>query len=191
MMTTDSPTASAAPAAAAATPARIPKRLFYGAGMSTMLSSMAELAQRQPFHDNPAHARSRFVMGYPVPSWQRPLVWSDEQCERFIQSVYAGVYLGLFIYNDSMHSAPHIDGLLIDGQQRLSAIERYLAGELAVEGPDGLKHRWSELTAEEQAHFYRVPFGFQVVQVRDEAELRRLYNLMNFGGVGHTEEQRA
>lgn len=170
---------------------RIPPRLFYGAGMSTMLSNMAELAQRQPFRDNPAHAQSRFVMGYPVPSWQRPLVWSDAQCERFIGSVYAGVYLGLFIYNDSMTSSKHVDGLLIDGQQRLSAIERYLAGDLAVAGPDGGKYRWTELTDEERAHFYRIPFGFQVVQVHDEDELKRLYNLLNFGGVAHTEAQRA
>jgi hypothetical protein len=130
-------------------------------------------------------------MGYPLPSWQRKLEWSDELCIRFIESVYAGVYLGLYIYNESMSRAPQLDGLLIDGQQRLSAIERYMAGELAVPGPDGKAHRWPDLTDEEKAHFYRIPFGFQIVQIHDEAELKRLYNLMNFGGIAHRPEQRA
>lgn len=173
--------------------ARIPARVFYGNAMSTMLSSMASQAEGRPFHSNPHHAaNSRFVMGYPVSrTWQRGLVWSDEQCIRFIQSVYAGVYLGLYVYNDSMHAAPHLDGLLVDGQQRLSAIERYLAGELAVPAPDGNAYRWTELTDEEKAHFHRIPFGFQIVQIHDEAKLTELYNLMNFGGTPHTPEQRA
>lgn len=184
--------ASKKPKAVKVALARIPARVFYGNAMSTMLSSMASQAEGKPFHSNPYHAKhSRFIMGYPLPSWQRKLEWPDELCIRFIESVYAGVYLGLYIYNESMSRAPKLDGLLIDGQQRLWAIERYLAGELAVPGPDGNSHLWTDLTDEEKAHFYRIPFGFQIVQIHDEAELKRLYNLMNFGGIAHRPEQRA
>jgi hypothetical protein len=175
-----------------AAPSRIPQRVFYGNAMSTMLSSMDAQATMKPFHSNPYHREhSRFVMGYPLPRWQRELVWTDDQCIRFIQSAYAGIYLGLFIYNESMSRAPELDGVLVDGQQRLSAIERYLAGELAVPAPDGSSYLWTDLTADEKAHFYRIPFGFQIVQVHNEAELQHLYNLLNFGGTPHTQEQRA
>jgi len=168
---------------------RIPTRLFYGNGATTLISSMIMQAQSNPYGKKALH--NRFVLGYPLASWQRPLKWTDEQSERFIQSVYAGIYLGQFIYNDSITSAPHLDGLLIDGQQRLSAIERYLADDLAVTGADGKKYVWSALTSEEQAHFGRVGFGFQIVQIKDEAELKHLYNLLNFAGTPHTEDERA
>lgn len=133
----------------------------------------------------------RSVMGYPVPDWQRPIDWSDEECERFIQSVYAGIFLGMFIYNDCFGSSKHLNGLLIDGQQRLHAIERYVKSELAVAGPDGVKYRWNELTCEEQAHFNRIPFNFEVVKINKEVELKNLYNLFNYAGKPHTEAQRA
>jgi len=168
---------------------RIPPRLLYSSGMSSMMSSLeGQIATRTQYQSK---AGVRRILGFPVPSWQRGLVWTDEQAERFIQSVYTGVYLGLYVYNDSLVTAPHLDGLLIDGQQRLFAIERYLKGELAVEGPDGNKYRFTELTDEEKAHFYRMPMGFQVVSVKTEDKLKELYNLLNFGGTPHEESQRA
>lgn len=168
---------------------RIPTRVLYSSGMSSMMSSLeGQIAMRTQYQSK---AGVRRILGFPVPSWQRGLVWTDEQCERFIQSVYKGVYLGLYVYNDALIVAPHLDGLLIDGQQRLYAIERYLTGDLAVEGPDGNKYRFTELTDEEKAHFYRMPMGFQVVSISTEEKLKEMYNLLNFGGTPHEASQRA
>jgi hypothetical protein len=171
--------------------ARIPPRVFYGSGSNTMIGNMASMAITRESFSHPGHEKLRRVLGYPVPTWQRPLVWTDAQCERFIQSVYAGVYLGLFVYNDALSTAKHLDGLLIDGQQRLHALERYLNGELAVAGPDGKKYLFTELTDDEKAHFYRIPFGFQVVNVDNEDKLKELYDLLNFGGTQHKPTERA
>jgi len=170
---------------------RIPRRVFYGTGANTMIGNMAQQAITRESFNYPGHEKLRRVMGYPVPTWQRELVWNDEQCERFIQSIYAGVYLGLFVYNDALSTAKHLDGLLIDGQQRLHALERYLNGELAVAGPDGKKYLFTELTDEEKAHIYRMPFGFQIVQISDENKLKEMYNLLNFGGTQHKDSERA
>lgn len=168
---------------------RIPERLFYGRGMSTMIGQLAGQAQARTYIQ--AANGHRTVLGFPVPTWQRELCWNDAQNERFIQSVYAGIYLGLYVYNDTITSAPKLDGLLIDGQQRLHALELYLTGQLAVTGPDGHRYRWTDLSAEEQAHFNQIPFGFEIVSITDEAELKDLYNLLNFGGTPHLAEQRA
>lgn len=170
---------------------RIPPRVLYGSGMTTMMGNLASSVVTRDIYKDQTSVPRRRVLGYPLPPWQRGLEWDDEQCERFIQSVYTGVYLGLFVYNDSLTTNPEIDGVLIDGQQRLYAIERYVNGNLAVEGPDGAKYRWTDLTDEEQAHFNRMPMGFQIVQVSDETELKRLYNILNFGGTAHRPEQRA
>lgn len=170
---------------------RIPERVFYGQGMATPIGNLLMQAEQGGFVEANSDKALRSVLGYPVPAWQRPLEWTDEQCERFIQSVYAGVFLGMFIYNDSFGGSKRLNGLLVDGQQRLHAIERYVRGDLAVAGPDGVKHRWTELTDEEQVHFTRIPFNFEVVRLTTEAELKNLYNLFNFAGTPHTEEQRA
>ncbi len=170
---------------------RIPARVFYGQGMATTIGNLLMQAEIGGLSAVNSDKSLRSVLGYPLPAWQRQLEWTDEQCERFIQSVYAGVFLGMFIYNDSFGGSKRLNGLLVDGQQRLHAIERYVKGDLAVAGPDGAKHRWSELTDEEKVHFSRIPFNFEVVRINTESELKNLYNLFNYAGTPHTEEQRA
>lgn len=196
-----------------ATP-RIPPRILYGDQMSTlMLALISGVNSRMACYNpgagnaemhslisavgardasrNPGNTELRRVMGYPLPTWQREIKWTDTQNERFIKSVYSGVYLGLFIYNDAISTAPHLDGLLIDGQQRLNAIERYLADDFALAAPNGDQFYWSELTEDERSHFYRMNFNFQVVRISDEQQLKDLYNILNFGGTPHLPLERA
>lgn len=42
----------------------------------------------------------RFVMGYPLPEWQRPLVWTETQKVRFITSLWMEVDVGSYLVND-------------------------------------------------------------------------------------------
>lgn len=170
---------------------KIPKRMFYGQGMQTPIGVLMMQAESGAIVAANPNKSLRTVLGYVIPKWQRGLEWSDEQCERFIRSVYAGVYLGMFIYNDSISEAPHLNGILVDGQQRLYTIERYISGNLAVEGRDGKKYRWTELDPEDQAHFKRMTMGFEVVRIKDEQDLVDLYNVFNYGGTAHKESQRA
>lgn len=170
---------------------RIPRRVVFENLMNSFIGTLKMQAE------NPGTVAAlnrdmslRRVLGFPLPTWQRPAKWSREQMARFITSVYSGVHLGIFVYNQSI-SVPHLNGLLIDGQQRLRAIETYLANELAVEGEDGVARTWNELTDEEHRHFTRMSFGFSIVECNDEQELVDLYNLMAFGGTPHAEDERA
>ncbi len=131
------------------------------------------------------HGR-RMVMGYVVPAWQRPLVWCEAQQIRFLESAWRGLGLGTFTYNRVGHGGP-LDNLLIDGQQRLWAIQRYVENAFPIFG-----YHWGEITLADQREF-RTSRIFASYETRstDEAYLRSYYDLMNFGGVAHTEDQRA
>lgn len=142
---------------------------------------------------------TRFVMGYPLPAWQRPLVWTDDQKSRFITSLWMEIDVGSYLVNDvcdfmvqdgkqtyTLHS-----DVLLDGQQRLSALEEYFFGRIAVPDKDGIPTLWAELSKVERRKFSNRSFNRSVVHSWDEAELRRIYDLRAFGGTAHTDDQRA
>lgn len=143
---------------------------------------------------------SRFVMGFPLPEWQRPLVWLPEQKVRFIQSIWAGVDIGSYMLNESYEYEDDAAGVprfrkfsevLLDGQQRLSAIEAYVLNEFAVPDFDGVPRFWRELPKVERRRFSSLHFARATVKSWDERKLRLAYDLRAFGGTPHTEAQRA
>lgn len=128
----------------------------------------------------------RSVMGFNLPSWQRGLVWTDAQSISFIESAWRGINLGTYTYNQAGIGSPY-DMLLIDGQQRMYALQRYLDDEFPVFG-----WHWSEVTESDRNAFdMGTIFAAYVTRSEDEAFLRSYYNLMNFGGVAHKESERA
>ncbi len=125
-------------------------------------------------------------MGYALPAWQRPLVWSEAQQIRFLESAWSGLGLGAYTHNRVSYGDP-LDNLLIDGQQRLWALQRYLENAFPVFG-----FHWAETTpADRRAFKMSRTFASYVTDSTDEAYLRSYYDLMNFGGVAHTEDHRA
>lgn len=164
---------------------RIPRRITFGNAMASKISNLVDgaCAPTRVGIDNP-DATLRRVLGFPLAPWQRERKWTREQNERFITSVFAGVHLGTFVYNESLKNRA-IDGLLVDGQQRLFALEDYVTGKFGVRGEDGNRYLFTELTDEEQRHFYRMQFGYYIVQYDTEEEVARLYNILNFYGTQH------
>lgn len=169
---------------------RIPKRLFYIDSHNLMIHSMImEWKSRDEILKQAGYS-GRSVFGYKLPEWQRKEKWSDDQCIKFIQSLYKGINPGAFMFN--MSSVNHaLDLILLDGQQRLRALERYLTGDLAVPGDDGIAHLWTDLEEGEQAHLKRMLFGSCVTHYSTEEECVTAYNLHNFGGTPHAEDERA
>ena len=153
---------------------------------SPMATAMGQLRawRESPEKENP-HGR-RTVMGYCLPTWQRGLVWSEQQKIAFIESAWLGLNLGTYTYNVA-ELGSKFDMLLIDGQQRLYAIECYLNNEFPVFG-----YHWSETTAVDRRVWeVSINFSSYVTETEDEAYLRNYYNLTNFGGVAHKESERA
>lgn len=169
--------------------ARHLKRRFFGQSMQTSLQAMMTERERMDVMLDSWGYTGLRVMGYKLPSWQRPGVWTEKQCVRFIESVWLGVGLSSFMVNDSQDT--ELSLILLDGQQRLRAIERYWNGDFAIQGEDGGSYFWSDLTEPERNHFYRIPFPWQETRYNSEAELRAAYDRHNFGGTAHADDQRA
>ena len=127
----------------------------------------------------------RRIMGFLVPTWQRPLVWSAEQRVKLVESVWLGIDIGSYTVNIN-HRDPHYDGLLIDGQQRMWAIQQYMDGVFPVFG-----YHYADVTATDRRWFDMAHFTRYETNTSDEKYLREYYNLTNFGGTAHTEDQRA
>ncbi|MBO9428710.1 DUF262 domain-containing protein [Sulfitobacter sp. R18_1] len=130
----------------------------------------------------------RSILGFNVPDFQRDLVWSEEKQLSFLESAWRGIPLGTFSINVLPEDYDHpFDGLILDGQQRLHTIERYLNDELPANG-----YLWSDLTPADKRHFKNgIHFPHYEVHSKDEMFLREYYDLMNFGGVDHKPEERA
>jgi hypothetical protein len=173
---------------------RMPVRETYGKERLTTLDHLLHgHRKRQAGEIVTMTSADRQVLGYGLPSWQRDQVWSTEQCARFIQSVWQGRPLGTWMVNMIDANTPHpLDGLILDGQQRLFAIERYFNDEIAIlpaEGGDVLN--WSDLTAREQRRFGRSVFAHLEINIHDEVRLQQIYDAHNFGGVPHQAHERA
>lgn len=142
---------------------------------------------------------TRFAMGYPLPDWQRELVWTDEQKIRFVQSIWAGVDVGSHLVNDTYAFEGKGDKLrfrkfsqvLLDGQQRLTALEDYLYNRFAVPDAAGVPRYWRELSRIERRRFGSFHFAKATIASWDEVRLRRAYDLRSFGGTPHKESERA
>jgi len=167
--------------------ARHPVRRLYGSAMQTSMGVIESAALTQNKRLDDEGYSGRRVLGFKLPAWQRGLEWSEQQSIRFIESIWTGVSIGSFMYNQS---CGEFDLILLDGQQRLTAIEQYWSDEFPVPGEDGVGYFWSDLTDHEKAQFYRIPFPFYVTSYTTDEALRDAYDRHNFGGVAHRPEQR-
>lgn len=151
-------------------------------------STMAHpMGQYRDWKAGKINARAnRTVMGFVLPSWQRGLVWTEAQKIAFIESAWLGLNIGTYTYNQAGIDSPN-DYLLIDGQQRMNAIQCYIENEFPVFG-----YLFSELTPPDTRRWgMSVVFASYVTSTEDEEYLRAYYNLTNFGGVAHKESERA
>ena len=130
-------------------------------------------------------------------------MWTEAQSQRLIESIHHGISIGSIAVSDSNRTIhvvvdgkrverfPDTCDLLVDGQQRLRAIRRYLDNDLAVFVGTPHEHRFEDLSMRQRRRFTGTSLGYIVLESAPMDELRRIYDLMNFGGTAHTEDQRA
>lgn len=132
----------------------------------------------------------RFIGDWPLPTWQRGLVWTIAQKVAFIESVFIGYDLGSVMINSldwlEDNTSRPMSEIVIDGQQRLSALIGFVGNEFAVNGL-----YWKELTRLEQRTFREREIGIKTVTCYDEDKLKVVYNHLNFSGVRHQMSEKA
>lgn len=140
-----------------------------------------------------------WVCGYLLPPFQRPPVWTMEDNIRFIDSARRCVNIGEYTVNmtfgnknaqcfrDGDREVYLGDMWLLDGQQRLRALQGFFDDEYQVHG-----FYWKDLNNDDRAGFLNtVKFPFWETAFTDEEQAATYYDLRNFSGVRHAEEHRA
>lgn len=141
---------------------------------------------------DPKASSERHILGLPLPPWQRGEVWTHLQKQRFLEGIFLGLGCGTYCKNGQEwlpdgSSAP-MSGWLIDGQQRISAIRDFLAGDLVIFGDV----TFPAMSKAERLRFSRTPFPcLELDYCADETALVELYNRLNFGGTPHKANERA
>jgi hypothetical protein len=134
----------------------------------------------------PLRAGERRLGRYVLPDFQRPFVWTEQQQVRFIESVFLGLDLGRMCVTSTMDSDYNgpLDDLIIDGQQRLTTLDRFYRDQFPVRGL-----RFSELHPGDQRRFLFTVFP-QMVLTEWNGPLTRetvmdLYDRLAHGGTPH------
>lgn len=125
------------------------------------------------------------IFGYRLPEFQRPPVWSEAQQIRFVESCWLELPIGSYMVNMN-YEASELDGLLLDGQQRIRALYAYNTDKFPVFG-----YYYSELTKYDIRRWRMIPFPRLEVRENDIDRLKEIYNRFNFGGTPHTIGQMA
>ncbi len=131
----------------------------------------------------------RFLGKFPIPSWQRKSVWTQEQKVAVIKSAYEGFDIGSVMINDWHEVGGKLadfSDALIDGQQRVEAFIEYVNDKFTVCG-----YYWSQLNRNDQRRFLYRQIGCQKIFCFDETKLKKLYNIHNFSGTRHLLTERA
>lgn len=157
----------------------MPKQIVRGTRSSLSLDSL--LNSRHHTED----AGPDCVLGFLLPPFQRPAVWTPEQQARFIESLYMGFPLGEIVLMERRYEGRLTRRPLIDGQQRLRALEAWVDGQLVVCG-----QRFTDLPQKHRDHFgFLETVGVLMLDSHtDEETLKFIYERLNFGGTPHAPE---
>lgn len=179
----------------------VPPKLFQAStGNSTLYALYQERNGMEPADRALYHPDQAELLGTFLPPFQRPVVWTEAQQIRFVESAYHGFHLGTYVVNNTQTATELVgdrrlylrtDLWLIDGQQRLTALKNYWNDGFRIFQEKDGGFLWSETDAVEKRMFLMTGFPRSEINVSDEYTLRLLYDRLNFGGTPHTQEQRA
>ena len=121
------------------------------------------------FEAMPHESNLRNLGGYRLPEFQRPLVWTEDQDIKLVESVWYGIDIGSYAITESQD--PALDGLLLDGQQRLNALMAYQNDAFPVFG-----YYWTQLTKTDRLDFTHVVFPRVTLSSPTDQMMRFYYN---------------
>lgn len=111
------------------------------------------------------------------PPYQRPDVWTIEQRENLIRSVFAGIPIPPVIVNYRQGQGIYN---VIDGRQRLTTICMFMHDKLVVDG-----YKFSTMPQAVQRQFENAALPCIECRFKTEAEEEVYYNVFNYSGTVH------
>ncbi len=155
-------------------PRLMPVRTFYG---STYNNWAGQLLSPNG-HSYLLTEGQRQLGNFILPKFQRQPCWTMEQKTKLINSIYRGNPIGGGLIWNGTEGA--CDRWLLDGQQRLTAMLEYVAGEWPFMG-----YLFPDLPEIEKPHFWRMNIAMIETNITDPDECERLYNEIAYGGTPH------
>lgn len=135
--------------------------------------------------------------------YQRGHVWDEHQRLELVRSLFQGVPLGA-VYLNRRGRADRVGYRVVDGKQRLTAINDYLTGALrfpaawvdpadiaGTPGPDGTISHDDLAVGFRRALEMENAFAVHETELHDEAAERDLFNRINFTGTPMSDQDRA
>jgi hypothetical protein len=168
----------------------LPKPLLDGMRRDFSISNLWETSPIEP-----TMPEERLLLNLVLPPWQRPEVWSLEQKVRFVEGIFLGFGTGYYVVNGAdwetvagVTTSMPMSGWLLDGQQRISAIRDFIAGEFVVFGDV----RYPDMPiADRRKRFDNQAFPCIMLEyTADETKLLEMYRRLNFGGTAHSAKDR-
>lgn len=157
---------------------RIPESWFRALPMATTMAYVTENSSAR--RALPLLEGERELGWFVLPHFQRPPVWTVAQKASFVESCWLGLPVGAFIFNQVGFHSPY-ENWLLDGQQRVTAVLEYVADEFEVFG-----HKFSELTdVDLRVWSMSVSFPCMRTNIRNEDQLREVYDRLAYGGTPH------
>ena len=123
------------------------------------------------------------------PDFQRGHVWSEEQQISYIEFRIRGGMSGREIYINSprIHGKGLSDeGVLVDGKQRITAVQKFMKGELPIFGGYFIND-FEDAVSQFRGLTY--DFVFAINNLQHRSEVLKWYIELNSGGVLHTKEE--
>lgn len=112
------------------------------------------------------------------PNYQRDLVWSLEQKESLLNSIFNNIEIGKFTFIKHEYSSNRIFHYeILDGKQRLSTILEYYEGRFSYKGK-----KFTELSWSDARHFKSFPIIQGEVSDISEQQIYKLFLKMNTAG---------
>ena len=122
------------------------------------------------------------------PKFQRGHVWTEEQQIKWIEFFFRGgrtsriIYLNKPDWNSSVPKDAYNDFVCVDGLQRLTAIRRFVDGEIPIFG--SYIHEF-----EDEMSIVRDSIKVNINDLKSEREVLQWYVDMNAGGTPHTTDE--
>jgi uncharacterized protein with ParB-like and HNH nuclease domain len=157
---------------------RMPRPILEGGTANFTIQHGYDRPVRAMLMDGRVPDDCRTLGSFVLPPFQRPSVWTRVQEVRFIESIWLGLPLSCYVYNEDVDG--RADRWLIDGQQRWTAIVDYVNGDFPVFGS-----LFSDLGPRDRRHFDNTPFPAIVTRESDERLLEELYDRLAYGGTPH------
>lgn len=122
------------------------------------------------------------------PDFQRGHVWTEEQQIAYIEFFLRGGKTGRIFYfncpgwNRSVPEGAYSDFVCVDGLQRITAIQRFINGEIPAFGS-----YYNEF--EDSLHLFRDTVKVNINDLKTKAEVLQWYIDLNDGGTPHSPEE--